>query len=101
MVTRTITTAVVSYEKIFKDEKGSVVTEQFETRLEKCDTREKAEIILEKENKGAIVTITNIQFEQSVYKLSDEVFIQNAELVKTELVDENVLLEKAEGRKRK
>ena len=49
MVTRKMVTAIVSFEKIFKDTTGDVVTEQCEERIEKCDTKAKAEIILEKD----------------------------------------------------
>lgn len=98
MVTRKMVTAIVSFEKIFKDASGSVVTEQCEERIEKCDTKQKAEIILEKDNKGAIITITNIQFEQSTYKMKDEFFIEHAECVGTELVDPAELEQKAKAR---
>ena len=98
MVTRKMVTAIVSYEKIFKDTTGNVVTEQHEERIEKCDTKAKAEIVLEKENKGAIVTITNIQFEQSTYKMEDEFFVEHAECVGTELVDPAELEQKAKAR---
>lgn len=98
-VTRTITKAHVSYERVFKED-GTVRTDYGDATFDKCDTREKAEIMLQKEFKGSIVSVLEIKFVLETRGMSEQAFLEHSEVVKTEEVSEEVLLAKAESRKR-
>lgn len=98
-VTRTSTKAHVSYERVFK-EGGKVHTDYGDITLDKCDTREKAEITLQKEFKGSLVSVLNIKFVQETRGMSEQAFLEHSEVIKTEEVSEEELAAKAESRKR-
>lgn len=98
-VTRTTTKALVSYERVFK-ENGKVQTDYGDIALEKCDTREKAEIMLQKEFKGALVSVLEIKFVQETRGMSEQTFFKHSEVIKSEEVSEESLAAKAESRKR-
>lgn len=78
-MTRSWTVANVQYEVMYKEE-GKIVTDAMEDTL-KCDTKEKAELILSKMHKKALVNILNIEFKTVKYFMSDEDFIAKATLV--------------------
>ena len=56
MVTRTTMYANVTAEIIYKDG-GNIIKDAIEETIPKCDSKEKAEVILEKEHKGNIVSV--------------------------------------------
>lgn len=99
-VTRTSTKAHVAYERVYKDEKGKVQTDHGDVTLDKCDTRDKAEIMLQKEFKGSLVSVLNITFVQETRGMTEQAFLEHSEIIKTEEVSEEELLAKAESRKR-
>lgn len=98
-VTRTITKAYVCYERVFKED-GKVQTDYGDITLDKCDTREKAEIILEKEFKGSLVSILEIKFVQETRGMNEQTFLEHSEVIKSEDVSEEEMVAKAESRKR-
>lgn len=98
-VTRTSTKAHVSYERVFK-EGGKVQTDHGDITLDKCDTREKAEIMLQKEFKGSLISVLDIKFVQETRGMSEQTFMEHSEVIKTEEVSEEELTVKAESRKR-
>ena len=99
-VTRTSTKAHVSYERVYKDELGKVQTDYNDITLDKCDTREKAEIMLQKEFKGSLVSVLDIKFVQETRGMTEQTFLEHSEVIKTEEVSEEELAAKAESRKR-
>lgn len=98
-VTRTITKAHVSYERVFKDGE-TVRTDYGDLTLDKCDTREKAGIMLQKEFKGSLVSVLEIKFVQETRAMNEQTFLEHSEVIKTEEVPEEELKAKAESRKR-
>lgn len=98
-VTRTSTKAYVSYERVFKED-GKVQTDYGDITLDKCDTRVKAEIMLQKEFKGSLVSVLDIKFVQETRGMSEQAFLEHSEVIKTEEVSEEELAAKAESRKR-
>ena len=60
MFTRTIVDAVVEYVIIAKVE-GEIVTERKTQQIEKCSSKEKAELVLSKQNKGALIDLKSIK----------------------------------------
>ena len=98
-VTRTSTKALVSYERVFKDA-GTVRTDYGDITLDKCDTREKAEIMLQKEFKGSLVSVLEIKFVQETRGMNEQTFLEHSEVIKSEEVPEEELKAKAESRKR-
>lgn len=98
-VTRTSIKAYVSYERVFKED-GKVQTDNGDITLEKCDTREKAEIMLQKEFKGSLVSVLDIKFIQETRGMSEQAFLEHSEVIKAEEVSEEKLTVKAESRKR-
>lgn len=97
-VTRTITKAYVSYERVFK-EGGKVQTDYGDITLVKCDTREKVEIMLQKEFKDSLVSILEIKFVQETRRMNEQTFLEHSEVIKSEDVSEKEMA-KAESRKR-
>lgn len=100
-ITRTTTFADVVAEKLYKDATGQLVTDIIEETIMGCDTRQKADIILAKEHKGAIVTIQSISFRSETRKMSDDDFYSHSEVVKSGYLDEEELKAKAENRRKK
>lgn len=99
-ITRTTVYANVVAEKLYKDANGTLATDMIEETIPGCDTREKADIILTKEHKGAIVTIQSISFYGVTRKMSDDDFYENSDIVKSEELDEEELKAKAENRRK-
>lgn len=99
-ITRTTIFAEVVAEKLYKDATGKLVTDTIEETIMGCDTRQKADIILTKEHKGAIITIQSISFRGEVRKMSDDDFYRHSEVVKSGYLDEEELKAKAENRRK-
>lgn len=86
MFTRTLVTAEVSVERIYKDTNtGEIKKDYLDEKLPSCRSREKAEILLEKKYKGDIVSVLDIKFKLEKRTMSDEQFLLNSE-VKSEAV---------------
>lgn len=99
-ITRTTIFADVVAEKLYKDASGQLVTDTIDETIMGCDTRQKADIILTKEHKGAIITIQSISFRAETRKMSDEDFYSHSEVVKSGYLDEEELKAKAENRRK-
>lgn len=85
-MTRSITTAVVTFNIFRKGEKG-VETDTLEQKIVKCDSREKAELFLCNEYKKALIEITSIQFVKTVRKITDEDFMKYSTVVSEEILE--------------
>ena len=94
MFTRTLVTAEVSVERIYKDkETGEIIKDYFEETLPNCKTRDKAEILLNKQHKGDIVSILDIKFKQEKRSMTDEQFLLNSDVKSEKIVTESELQE--------
>lgn len=89
MITRTVSTAVVSVERIFKDkDTGEIIKDCFDETILNCRTREKAEILIEKQFKGDIISILDIKFKLEKRAMTDEQFLLNSEVKAEKIVTE-------------
>lgn len=89
MFTRTLATAEVSVQRIYKDkETGEVITDYLEETLPNCKTRDKAEILIEKQYKGDIVSILEIKFKLEKRVMTDEQFLLNSDVKSEKIVTE-------------
>lgn len=94
MITRTIVTADVSVERIFKDKNtGEIKKDCFDEKISNCRTREKAEILIEKQYKGNIISILDIKFKLEKRVMTDEQFLLNSEVKSEKIVTEAELKE--------
>lgn len=94
MVTRTLVTAEVSVERVYKDkETGEIIKDYFEETLPNCKTRDKAEILIEKQYKGDIVSILDIKFKLEKRAMTDEQFLLNSDVKSEKIVTESELQE--------
>lgn len=94
MITRTIVTADVSVERIFKDkDTGEIKKDCFDEKISNCRTREKAEILIEKQYKGDIISILDIKFKLEKRTMTDEQFLLNSEVKSEKIVTEAELQE--------
>lgn len=94
MFTRTLVTAEVSVERIYKDkETGKIIKDYFEETLPNCKTRDKAEILLDKQHKGDIVSILDIKFKLEKRSMTDEQFLLNSDVKSEKIVTESELQE--------
>ncbi len=94
MFTRTLVTAEVSVQRIYKDkETGEVIKDYFEETLPNCKTRDKAEILIEKQYKGDIVSILDIKFKLEKRAMTDEQFLLNSDVKSEKIVTEAELQE--------
>lgn len=82
-ITRTDVFANVSYEK-YTTESGKLVKDTHEARLPKCRSEEKAIVLLQKENKGALIQILSCTFDKVTYAMDADFFYHNAEVVNEE-----------------
>ena len=99
MFTRTLVTAEVSVQRIYKDkETGEPIKDYFKETLSKCKTRDKAEILLEKQHKGDIVSILDIKFKLEKRSMTDEQFLLNSDVKSEKIVTESELQEMKKGR---
>jgi hypothetical protein len=89
MFTRTLVTAEVSVERIYKDkETGEIKKDCFEEKLSNCKTRDKAEILIEKQYKGDIVSILDIKFKVERRTMTEEQFLLNSDVKNEKIVTE-------------
>lgn len=94
MFTRTLVTAEVSVERVYKDkETGEIKKDFFDEKLPNCRTRDKAEILIEKKYKGEIVTILDIKFKLERRAMTDEQFLINSDVKSEKIVTEAELQE--------
>lgn len=94
MFTRTLVTAEVSVERIYKDTNtGEAKKDYLDEKLPNCKSREKAEILLEKKYKGDIVSVLDIKFKLEKRAMSDEQFLLNSEVKSEAVVTETELQE--------
>lgn len=94
MITRTLVTADVSVERIFKDkDTGEIKKDCFDEKISNCRTREKAEILIEKQYKGDIISILDIKFKLEKRTMTDEQFLLNSEVKSEKIVTEAELQE--------
>lgn len=94
MFTRTLITAEVSVERIYKDKKsGEIKKDCFDEKLPNCKTREKAEILIEKQYKGDIVSVLDIKFKLEKRVMTDEQFLLNSDVKDEKIVTEAELKE--------
>lgn len=99
MLTRTLVTAEVSVERIYKDkETGEIKKDCFDEKLPNCKTRDKAEILIEKQYKGDILSILDIKFKQERRTMTEEQFLLNSEVKSEKIVTEAELQEMKKGR---
>lgn len=89
MVTRTLVTAVVSVERIYKDnETGEIKKDCFDEKLPNCKTRDKAEILIKKQYKEGIFSILDIKFKVEKRVMTDEQFLLNSDVKSEKIVTE-------------
>lgn len=94
MFTRTLVTAEVSVQRIYKDkETGEIIKDYFEETLSNCKTRDKAEILLNKQYKGDIIFILDIKFKLEKRTMTDEQFLLNSDVKSEKIVTESELQE--------
>lgn len=94
MFTRTLVTAEVSLERIYKDkDTGAIIKDYLEEALPNCKTRDKAEILIEKKYKGDIVSILDIVFKLEKRSMTDEQFLLNSDVKSEKIVTEAELQE--------
>lgn len=98
MLTRTLVTAVVSVERIYKDkETGEIKKDCYDEKLPNCKTRDKAEILIEKQYKGDIVSILDIKFKLEKRAMTDEQFLLNSAVKDEKIVTEAEFQEMKKG----
>lgn len=98
MLTRTLVTAVVSVERIYKDkETGEIKKDCYDEKLPNCKTRDKAEILIEKQYKGDIVSILDIKFKLEKRAMTDEQFLLNSDVKDKKIVTEAEFQEMKKG----
>ena len=85
MITRTIITAKVKAEVVEKTDEG-IQTREVEVNVEKCTSKEKAEIVLGKMFKNAIVNVLECVF------YADKRVMSESEFVKHSTVKEHLIL---------
>lgn len=98
MITRTLVTADVSVKRIFKDkDTGEIKEDCFDEKISNCRTREKAEILIEKQYKGDIIFILDIKFKLEKRVMTDEQFLLNSDVKSEKIVTEAELQEMKKG----
>lgn len=99
MFTRTLVTAEVSVQRIYKDkETDEIIKDYFEEKLPNCKTRDKAEILLEKQYKGYIISILDIKFKLEKRSMTEKQFLLNSDVKSEKIVTETELQEMKKGR---
>lgn len=94
MFTRTLVIAEVSVDRIYKDkETGIIKRDCFDEKIVNCKTREKAEILIEKQYKGDVVSILDIKFRLEKRVMTDEQFLLNSDVKDEKIVTEAELKE--------
>lgn len=77
MITRTIITAKVKAEVVEKTDQG-IQSREVEVNVEKCTSKEKAEIVLGKMFKNAIVNVLECVFYMDKRTMSDSDFVKHS-----------------------
>lgn len=77
MITRTIITAKVKAEVVEKTDQG-IQSREVEVNVEKCTSKEKAEIVLSKMFKKAIVNVLECVFYADKRVMSDSDFVKHS-----------------------
>lgn len=77
MITRTIITAKVKAEVVEKTDQG-IQSREVEVNVEKCTSKEKAEIVLGKMFKNAIVNVVECVYYADKHVMSDSDFIEHS-----------------------
>ena len=99
MITRTLVTAEVSVERVYKDkETDEIKKDCFVEKLPNCRTRDKAEILIEKQYKGDIIFILDIKFKLEKCAMTVEQFLLNSDVKSEKIVTEAELQEMEKGR---
>ena len=94
MITRTLVTAEVSVQRIYKDnDTGEIIKDYFEETLPNCKTRDKAEILLKRHHKKDIISILDIKFKLEKRVMTAEQFLLNSEVKSEKIVTEAELQE--------
>ena len=94
MITRTLVTAEVSVERIYKDkETGDIMKDCFDEKLPNCKTRDKAEILIAKQYKNDVVSILDIKFKLEKRVMTYEQFLLNSDVKDEKIVTEAELQE--------
>lgn len=94
MFTRTLVTAEVSVQRIYKDkDTGEIIKDYFEETLPNCKTRDKAEILLTKKYKRDIISILDIKYKVEKRSMTDEQFLLNSDVKSEKIVTEAELQE--------
>lgn len=99
-ITRTQYYAHVTAEVVYKDENGQIVTDHIDETIPGCLTREKAEIILDKEYKKKLVSILTFEVTEETRTMEDEVFLCYSKVKKTSTLTEEEAAIKAENRRK-
>lgn len=80
MVTRTTMYADVTAEIIYKDGEN-IIKDAIEETIPKCDSKEKAKMILEKEHKGKIVSVLTCELREEKRGMSDDDFFRYSHVI--------------------
>lgn len=99
-ITRTQYYAQVTAEVVYKDENGQIVTDHIDETIPGCLTREKAEIILDKEYKKKLVSILTFEVTEEVRTMNDDDFARYSKVKKTSTLTEEEATLKAENRRK-
>ena len=87
MITRTIITAKVKAEIVEKTDQG-IQSREVEVDVEKCTSKEKAEVVLGKMFKNAIVNVLECVFYADKRVMSDSYFVKHAALKEHRILTE-------------
>lgn len=99
MITRTIITAKVKAEIVEKTDQG-IQSREVEVNVEKCTSKEKAEIVLGKMFKHAIVNVLECVFYEDKRVMSDSDFVKHSTVKEHLILTEEEVAEINASRKR-
>lgn len=89
---------MVSVERIYKDkETGEIKKDCYDEKFPNCKTRDKAEILIEKQYKEDIVSILDIKFKLEKRAMTDEQFLLNSDVKDEKIVTEAEFQEMKKG----
>jgi hypothetical protein len=99
MITRTIITAKVKAEVVEKTDQG-IQSREVEVNVEKCTSKEKAEIVLGKLFKNAIVNVSECVFYVDKRVMTDSDFLEHSTVKEHLILTEEEVAEINASRKR-
>lgn len=99
MITRTIITAKVKAEVVEKTDQG-IQSREVEVNVEKCTSKEKAEIVLGKLFKNAIVNVSECVFYADKRVMTDSDFLEHSTVKEHLILTEEEVAEINASRKR-